>query len=800
MQLKEHSQAKRVDNLAIIKKYLFLVLRYWWLIVAGLVIGLSYAYFQNKYTTRVYPVSVSLLVDGNRSTENSAALLYNNPIVKATPNYYNEPYLLKSEPLMLKVVEKLKLHISYHLEGDILTTELYPGLPLEIKSLEGNTFPYGQKYLLQLIDANHFKIKPKQEDVKAFNNRDAVYTYGELLNLDGFSFSLNKKPNFQYQKFFDQPFILNVSNPHSVAENYSRSLNVSWMEQGAGILNIKINGSTPAKEIDFLNELASTYIREKLEQKSENATKTIDFIGEQLVEIADSLDQIEAKLELFKRNNFSPALSDQGVGLHNRLQGLESEKINHLLKLNYLDYLEKYIQEENSFTGMVVPAALGIEDPLLSSLITQLIELQLKRDQLGRTTNFQNPNLEEFTARIDDIKRNVTENIKSQKKAMAQQESVLDGKVRELESKINVLPTTERKFINIKRIYNLSEELYVYLMQKKAEASISKASTTSDIEVLNPAKQLGGSITPNIKNNYMMAILFGLGLPLGFVLLKDYLNDKIKFKEDLKGLTSIPLIGVIGHIERGSNLVVFDRPKSAVSESFRAVRSNLQFFTVQKNEQANRTYLITSSISGEGKTFCSMNLATVFAFSGKKTLLIGADMRKPKIYQDFELSNEKGLSNFLANSAKLEEIIQVTKIENLDFISSGLIPPNPSELLMSIKMQETMHTLQELYDIIVIDTPPIGLVTDALGLMKYADHTLYLIRQNYTSMNLIKNLQDQYSVGSIKNISILYNDLKTSSHYGYGYGYDYGYGSGYYDDNMPKKKKGLWSSLKNSKG
>ena len=250
-------------------------------------------------------------------------------------------------------------------------------------------------------------------------------------------------------------------------------------------------------------------------------------------------------------------------------------------------------------------------------------------------------------------------------------------------------------------------------------------------------------------------------------------------------MTEIPVLGGIGHTIAGMNLIVMEKPKSGVSESFRSVRSNLEFFT---SETKQKVFLVTSSIGGEGKTFCSMNLSLVFAMSGKRTILLGADLRKPKIYMDFELHNEIGLSNFLAGRNELDEIIQPTGIDNFDIITGGPIPPNPSELLTTDNMAILIDQLKPRYDYIIIDTPPLGLVTDAFILMKFSDHNLYLVRQNFTPKDTIKNVDDMYETGKIEKISILFNDVKVQ-HYAYGYEYSYGY----YEDHTTKSKP--WSRL-----
>ncbi|MDX1627560.1 MAG: polysaccharide biosynthesis tyrosine autokinase, partial [Fulvivirga sp.] len=359
-------------------------------------------------------------------------------------------------------------------------------------------------------------------------------------------------------------------------------------------------------------------------------------------------------------------------------------------------------------------------------------------------------------------------------------QATFDQEWLELQAEIKLLPTAERQFIHINRMYEINENLYIFLMEKRAEAAIMKASTTPDVKVVDPPMVSGGKISPQTSRNFGIAVILTIIIPVLFLYFKEFFNTKILYKEDIDEFTTIPFLGLIGHDNSTGNLIVDKNPRSAVAESFRTVRSNINFFTADKRK---KVILITSSISGEGKTFCSINLASVIALSGKKTVIVGADLRRPKLFNDFDLNNNVGVSNYLINTASFDDIVQHTGIENLDLISSGAVPPNPSELLMNKNMDKLIDELKDKYDYIILDTPPIGLVTDALILMKYADLTVYLVRQNYTPKGSIMSTQEMYESGQLNDICILFNDVKVQKYgYGYGYGYNYGYNSSYYSE------------------
>jgi capsular exopolysaccharide synthesis family protein len=302
---------------------------------------------------------------------------------------------------------------------------------------------------------------------------------------------------------------------------------------------------------------------------------------------------------------------------------------------------------------------------------------------------------------------------------------------------------------------------------------------------------VSGPISPHTTRNYFIGFASGLSIPFLLFILFEISNTKVQSREDIEKITSIPFIGGVGHKRMDQNLEVLLKPKSAISESFRALRSNLNYFL---DGNSKGVFLITSSVSGEGKTFTSINLASVFALSGKKTLIVGADMRKPKIFTDFKLDNSVGLSNYLAGLNDFDEIVRPTQFENLYLISGGPVPPNPSELILNIRMESFLQVAREKFDFIFIDSPPLALVTDAFVLSGLVDHTLFIIRQNYTPKALLKTINDFYAAGKISKISFVLNDIyKSGPGYGYGYAYGYGYGYNYlYGFNSRSKSGGYY--------
>jgi capsular exopolysaccharide synthesis family protein len=516
------------------------------------------------------------------------------------------------------------------------------------------------------------------------------------------------------------------------------------------------------------------------------------FLDNQLLIIGDSLKRFEDQVEVFKRKNITTNLDQETSRLYQKLLGLEDQKFQYKLLENYFIYISDLLKT-NQFEGIFTPSSVGINDNIVSQLIGQLIEQQAQVNlyksniSKGVERTDDNPALQSKLQVISLIKKDILKTIDNSRQTQAISVRFINDQIKIVEQQLHKLPRTERELISIQRNYSLKESLYVFLLQKRTEAGLSEASTTSDIVVVNPP-MAGSAISPKIWLNYAVAILIGLLLPLTLFVGAELLNTRIQSREDIESYSSVPIIAGVGHNPQSNPLVIVEKPKSAMAESFRALRSNLSYFIENKDKQV---VMITSSIPSEGKSFTTLNLAAAFAMAGKKTLIIGADLRKPKLYGELQLNNDRGLSQYLSSLASLESVIQTSFVENLYFISGGAVPPNPSELLLKPAMAEMLTLLKAQFDFIILDTPPLGLVTDAFVLAPLVNHTLFVVRQDYTPRAVLQSLEEYYQTGKMTNISILFNDLRKSGlGYGYGnYGYNYGYGYGVTKKNGKNKNE-----------
>lgn len=757
------------------------------MVVLSLVTGLVMAYVINRYATRIYPVTASMIIREN--TENAdAKFLYNNPLVNGYRNYLNEIYIIRSYPLITSVVEDLNFHVRIVKEGDIKTTEQYNSVPVDVQ-LVSKERPSSLR--LELLGGTRYRcMNTSDENAKEFYMNDTV-------DYQGTKFVVMPRHERQITIHKGDKYLVQFLDPISIADSYISKLRVTWAAQGSSVLNLDIYGPIAQKEIDFLNKLIEYYQRYDLEKKNLAASRSLAFIDGQLKEIGDSLKIFETAMENFKKQNFVTDLSAEAQSLYEELKVLGEQHAALKYTKNYYDYLNTYLKKSQGLDQVILPVSIGVDDEVLNGLVTKMIDIQVEMNQLGLVRPMNDLIAQKMNAlksSLEDVKSNIMEAVFNVRSTDDIKLRGLRQQIQSLEAKLRSLPGVERRLINIQRNYTLSENLYIYLLEKRAEAGITRASTTTDIVPVNPPRQAGGPITPKILQNYALWGGAGLIIPFLIFVLIEVLNTRIQSREDVERITHIPFLGGIGHKESTSNLVVSEKPKSAIAESFRALRSNLNYFTANKDR---KVFMITSSVSGEGKTFTTINLATVLALSGKNTIIIGADLRKPRLYNDFNLSNDAGLSTYLSGMHGMEQIIQHTGIAHLDLISGGPVPPNPSELILSDRMDDLMKELVTRYEFVLLDTPPLALITDGLVLSKYVDHTIYLVRQNYTPKGMLHAVDEMYQMGKLRNISLVLNDVYRSGpgygygNYGYGaygYGYGYGYGeakgdkTGYYSD------------------
>lgn len=790
------------------KGFLFKLLRYWPLFLISLAIAFSIAYYINVRKLPIYQMDnlVSIKDDQNPFFTSNTSLTFN---WGGTTDKVNTAVItLQSRSHNEKVVERLEYYMDYLKDGEYQQEDAYKQTPFFVEVDTTKPQIIGQQLKVVFKDSVNFNLSTtfkvgnftlqnystKEKFTKYIDAGDFSkdYRIGQKIDLPFFSGIFMPNPDVISKP--GKPFYIVFRNYDDVVKQYL-NVKVDPESKGSSVLKMRLNGNNKSKLVDYLNTSVAVLSENMLDRKNLFATKTIKFIDSSLAIKSDELSNVEDELNKFKNKNAIFDLESEGTEINAKLNDLDLRKEAAGRELNYYNTLQDYLITRSDYRNVPAPSVAGISEASVVAGVGKIVTLAEERNKLQYSYKDGAPVFKDIDRQIDAVKRVLLENIRSSMGLKNQELNAINRDIGKYEGQIRKLPKEQQDLLNIERRYNLSQGTYNLFLSKRSEAGLVKAANVSDVLVIDSAKDTGGGqIGPNTELNYMMALLLGLFFPLLFVFVKMFFDTKITSVKDLERVTSIPMLGVIGQSHMDTNLAVMRKPKSAIAESFRALRSTLQFIYKKQGVVGAKTVLVTSSVSGEGKTFCSINLASVFALSEKKTILIGLDLRKPKIFGDFHKDNSIGVVNYLIEDANLESIIQKTEIEYLDVITSGPIPPNPSELLMGERLDNLINELKKTYDYIILDSPPLGLVSDSLELMKHVDATIYIARCNYTHKNMFTFVNEKYKTGEVKNISVMLNDYEEKAGRGYGYGYGYGsYGNGYHEK---IKAPSVWDRVK----
>ncbi|HSV88410.1 MAG TPA: polysaccharide biosynthesis tyrosine autokinase [Bacteroidales bacterium] len=768
------------DNIDI-KGLIFRHLHYWWLFVLGVFLALVIAYSYNRLEEPVYRVHSKVLISDPTKGLNRNALLAELGAFPTRSGFHDQIIILRSTSMVDSVLQRMNLEVYYfeitnRIFGFKRTRESYDETPFVVNLDWLTPNSNDLTVFLEIVDENLFVLEENSE----FGIRKQTMRFGELFYNHHFRFNLNLTENFSPDRHIGKTFMFVVRNQDSQIGEYVGNLQVQPHNEDAWILDVFFVATHLGRAKDFVNTLTSYFVEAGLREKNQTALNTINFIDEQILVTTDSLRIAETNLLSFRRDNQLVDISLMANQLLNELQALDQQKAVEEIKQQYYNYLITYLERDESFEEVFGPSALGIEDRLLNELINELSRLYSERARLLLTTTERSPLVQATNMQISKSRSTLKENIRSMQSASNILLSDVNRRIVQIERRISDLPQTERELLNIQRRFNLNDATYTFLLEKRAEAGIAMASNVPDNQVIDSAR-FDSIVAPKSTRNYAIALMLGFFIPLAFIILKDFFNTKILDKREVTDKLSFPLVGIIPHDELASkagdtDLIVFENPRSHLVEAFRSLRTNLQF--IVPNE-SSKVIVVTSSASYEGKSFTALNLACVFALSGKKTVLVVADLRKPKTWKELNLVKEPGLSNYLIGKATYKEILQCPiKDEPLWVVSSGPAPPNPTELLENERMSQLLIELRKEFDNIIIDTPPVGMVSDATALMKLADTTLYIIRQRLTERAALDFINDFSEKTGIKNICLELNDMEASRldpRFGYGYGYGYGY-------------------------
>jgi tyrosine-protein kinase Etk/Wzc len=744
------------------------------LFLLSLALALLVAWIYLRYATRIYGAGGTLLIKNEQTSSRNDKV---EDIIMGdnrSSNIQNEIEILKSTPLMERVVNSLHLQFSYTAIGKIKEYNVYKQGPFIAEAFEiaDSTRSFVTK--VKFINHEQFRI----------NGQPTTFSIGQVFeNEDGvFRLVKNGTPSAgnEYSYRWDPTL--------AVAAGLASQVKVQPKTPGTGILSIGFQYTNAQMAADIINSLMVQYDSMTVEQSNYSTDQMLGFIDGRLKILSSELDTLQLKYLEYKQKNGLIDVEAQSSEAFAKISEAEKAISDQQARLILAGEIQGYLQDkENQYN--IVPSSLGLEDLTLNDLVSVYNKAQLERRALvDANVPTGNPTVIEIEGQIEKSRQSILEALKNMQVAYGGAINVLKKKSETLQSELQDMPFKTKDLVEMERQINTKIALNALLQQKREEAAIGRASTISNSKIIDKAGASNSPVKPNKRAIQILAILVGIGLPAIIIFIGEVVNDKVSTRFDIEKITGAPILGEVGHSYSEKTLIVNKTSRSMVAEQFRIIRSNLQYI-LPKIE--NPVILVTSSFSGEGKSFVSTNMGAVFSLTGKRTVILEFDIRKPKVLSGLGMSKKSGISNYLVGKADLKDlIVPVPDVENLFVLPCGPIPPNPSELLLDAKVTEMFAWLREHFDVIYVDTAPVGMVSDAMTLGKFADCTLYLVRQGHTFKKQVALIDEFYREKKLPRVSIVINDVKVKPGYGYygygryGYGYGYGQKSSYYEEEV----------------
>lgn len=783
------------------KAFFFKLLMYWPWIVGCVAVFLIGAFFYLKTLTPLYTVSSSVLIKDNngKTGGNEASLADLGFVTSSTQNFDNELEILQSRTLLKKVVTSLDLYINYSLPERFRDTELYKQSPVKVwvTPEEAERMGYAEIEMQFLNGKLHTAtvLHQGEEWKKEIDSLPAVFS----TPVGVFTFSA---ADSTWRQSEPAPELIQatVLSPNAAAASFRNRLTVAASNKSTTIALLSLTDSEVTRGTDFLNKLVDLYNEEGNNDKNEVAAKTADFINERIHLINEELGTTESQLASFKQRAGVVDVTADATQAAGEQANYERAYAENEVQISLVQHLKNHILNETS-QYEVIPANIGLNNSDLNTVVQNYNQMLIERKRLLRTSHEDNPAVQSLNASIEVMRNSVMGALQTAEKGLLINRQALEAQTRKFAGKVSDAPVQEKEYLSMSRQQEIQANLYLMLLQKREENNITLASTANNARVIDEPLA-GGQIFPTPSQTYMIAFILGLALPIGVIFVWGLLQFKIQTRSDVEKITNLPIVGDIPLTNEAANnaIVVHENRNELMEEVFRAVRTNIQYMLTE----GQKVILFTSTTSGEGKSFNAGNLACSFAFMGKKVVIVGLDIRKPGLNKVFHLSHkEAGISQYLADPehTDLRNLCQVSTVsENLYILPGGTIPPNPTELVARKSLDTAIEILKRHFDYVILDTAPIGMVTDTQLVARVADLSVYVCRSNYTAKSEFKLINELKQDGKLPHPCILLNGIDmskrtTGSYYGYGkygkygrygYGKKYGYGYGYGYGNKSK--------------
>jgi capsular exopolysaccharide synthesis family protein len=752
----EKEKNSTVSLKSLFAKYLY----NWRVIVATIVVMLIIAFAYTQIADPVYQVKATLLVNTPKDADKPDAnqsVLDKIDLPKSSDAVENEIAKLKSAKLINQVISDLQLDVSYEKKSGLTYKDLYSTRPFKILFIKHNSDADPKaKVFIQLKDSKSFVLKT--------DDGEKQYPVNDVMHTDWGTWKLI--PTANAASFAGEPIRVSLLDADKLTDYYQKNIDASLEDKLATAVDLSMNTTDKQKGKDVINQLIKVYNDDEIADKNKETQNTINFIDQRLASLTGELSGVEKSISDFKSSNRLTDITSDAKFELEKLQTNDSRLSEINVQLSVIGGIESFVNSPH--TADKAPAVIGINDPSLVSSVEKLSELQLKRDQLAATTPETNPDFEEINAQIKTTKATIKDNVKNIKSSLLNAQSKLQSQSSSSESSIANLPGQEQKFISIKRQQSIKENLYVYLLQKREEVSLSYATTVSNYKILDAAHSLP-SKWPSKKIIFPAALLLGIILPAIGIYLTQLLKGVVLDPAEVENATEMPVFGEIAAAPAAGLA-----KGGLVVEQLRNLRT--QLYDLHGDSRASNVTLITSSVSSEGKSFIAGNIGNTLANTGKKTVILELDLRRSAIKDIFKLSKKQvGISDYLRGNATASKIIQPSGVNpTLDIISSGSAVSNPTELLENGKLAELIAELKNIYSDIIIDSPPVHLVADAYVIARLSDVTLYVVRQGVTQKSELTFIKTLLKENKLPNMQIVFNGVDVKK-FGYGYEYDSAY-------------------------
>ena len=746
---------------------------YWFALFCG--IGLVCGFLLFKFTPQSYRVQSRLLIPVEDNGNNSIAP-FNSQSIPKSQKIENQIGILQSFTLYKKAIQNLNWQVSFYKKEGFNLVELYENKPFEIKIPDKAKNIAGIKLIISVLSDNGFEISADDKFIQDGRKQKLYFkekgTFNTNFKTSNFEFILNKSNCNIGQSYF---MVFNDIN--SLTQNYLKDVKIDLEDKKSELINVQLSGPNPKKSADFINELNQVFISYGIKKKNQMSESSLNFIDTTLVGISNTLKKAEANLSNYRKDNQVLDLGAEAKVTYDKLEQIENERYLAKMRIEYYKNLQTYIGDAKKIKQMINPSIVGISDASLNGLLPKLMDLYSKREVLSYSAEPNNPSLILLEKDIQLTSNAILENLNNLLKNAEVEMQNIESRYASVQDRLTKLPDTERKLVSMQRDFDLNNQLYTYMMQKKAEASISLASNIPQVQIIDPAMTEAAELVgPNLYKDLLAGFGLGFIIPFMFIFITEIFNTKIQSVEEVEKLTTIQILDGIIHSKYKESLPTLKSPNSGIAESFRLLKANLRNI-IETPEK--KIISINSLVSGEGKSFISSNFAAILSLSAsdKKILLIEGDMRKPQLSNIFGNNNNIGLSSYLLNKNVFSDVIVKTETPNLYFVPSGEIPPNPTELLETEKFKKFIESAKTEFDYIILDNAPIALVPDGLLTSQFVDLNIFIIRLNFSRKNEVKEINKTVTINNIKNAIIVINDTKKNQ---YGYGNKYwknGYGN-----------------------